>query len=168
MRGPVPPGQHGRDMVEALGEVLQAIAKRDPRPLTAVLNRNDFPADPEIAFVAGALAEAPKGLALPPLLRALKHADPMVRWSSAEALVRLRSKRALPALVDALRDRSPAVRMAVVAAMHRSRFFRTPAAIEPLRRIVATPRLQRTSPGLCRMAAETLLFPEVAGSAAKS
>lgn len=156
MHGPVPPGQHPRDMVEALGMVLRAMGRRDLGPLVDILERNAAPGDPQLMFVVWALAEAPKARALPPLIRALKHADPTVRLSAAEALIALRSKRALGPLVEALRDRSPMVRHTVVKTMHSSKFFRTPAAIEPLQRIVQSPRAQRQSPGTCWMAVELL------------
>lgn len=156
MHGPVPPGQHARDMVENLAMVLGAMARHSPDALIAEIERNVVPPDPQLAFAVGALAEAPKDQALPALIRALKHANPIVRWSSAEALIRLRSKRAIGPLVEALRDRSPMVRHAVVQTMHSSQFFRTPAAIEPLRRIIQSTKAKRHSPGTWRMAVELL------------
>jgi hypothetical protein len=156
MHGPVPPGQHPRDMVENLGMVLCAMARRDPGPLIDVLERNAAPCDPQLMFVVWALAEAPKAQALPPLIRALKHAHPTVRLSAAEALIALRSKRAIGPLVEALRDRAPMVRATVVHTMHDSTFFRTPAAIEPLRAIVRSTRAKRQSPGTWRMAVDLI------------
>jgi HEAT repeat protein len=156
MHGPVPPGQHARDMVENLGIVLCAMARHDPAPLIAEIERNAVPPDPQLAFVVGALAEAPKAEALPALVRALKHANPFVRWMAAEALIRLRSKRAIGLLVEALRDRSPMVRHAVVQTMHSSKFYRTPAAIEPLRRTISSKKAKRHSPGTWRMAVDLL------------
>lgn len=130
--------------------VLYEMARRDPAPLIAILDRDGAPADPQLCFVVGALAEAAKELALDPLIRTLRHRDPLVRWCAAGALIKLRTKQAIGPLVTALRDRSPMVQGEIVAAMRRSKFFRTPEAIEPLRRIVASNRLKTQWPGLWR------------------
>jgi HEAT repeat protein len=156
MRGPVPPGGHARDMVEALGIVLRAIARRDAAPLIDVLERNAAPADPELMFLVGALEAGRKRQVLEPLIRALKHPSPVVRWSAAGALVRLRRPRATGPLTDALRDRSSMVHGTVVFALRDSKFYRTPAAIEPLRRIVRNQRTKKQLPGLWQAAREVL------------
>jgi len=149
MHGPYPPEQHPRDVVEALGLVLHEMARRDPQPLIDLLDHDGAPADPQLSFVVGALAEAPKQLALEPLVRALlRHRDSLVRWCAAGALIKLRSKQAIIPLVAALRDRSPMVKGEIIAAMRRSKFFRTKEATEPLRRIVASKRIKTQWPGL--------------------
>lgn len=164
MHREVPPGQHVTDVVEALACVLHEIAKRDATPLVQVLQRDGAPADPQLAMVASALAFGRKEQVLEPLFGALQHANPFVRWSAALSLVQLRSKKAVGPLTAALQDRSPMVYGAVVQAMHAGKFYRNPAAIEPLRRIVQRQSVQKNLPGLWRDA-QTVLAKLEASSA---
>ena len=160
MHGPVPPGQHARDMVEALGTVLHEIAKKDASPLIQVLKRNDVPADPQLLMLVSALGSGRVSQVLEPLVDALRHPSPYVRWSAALALVQLRSKKAVGPLTEALRDRSPMVFGTVVDAMSGSKFYRNAAAIGPLKRIVARQRIQEELPGLWREAKHVLAILE--------
>ena len=168
MRGPTPPGQHARDMVEALAAVLTAIAKRDAAPLIHVLERDGAPADPEMMLLVGALGAGRKAQVLQPLVLALKHPSAVVRWSAALSLVQLRSKKAVAPLTAALRDGSPMVQGTVVEAMLRSEFYRTPAAAPALQRIVRNRRTKKQWPGLWRNANALLAtFPSPGQSATR-
>jgi hypothetical protein len=136
MRGPIPPGQHPRDVIEALAAVLHAIARGDPGPLIDVLRRDEEPADPHLVMLTWALAAAPADRVLDALAGALRHRNPWVRWSAVEALVRLRTRKVAPLLVEALRDRSAMVKFVAVEALRRRRSLRSAEAIDPLRRII--------------------------------
>jgi len=145
LSGPLPPGQHPRDVAEALAAVLHAIARRDPRSLIEVLRRDEVPADPHLVLVVGALADAPADRVFDAVADALRHRNPWVRWSAAESLVRLRTRKAAPLLVEALRDRSHMVQFVAVEAMRRRRSLRSVAAIDPLRRIVRNRQIEQYS-----------------------
>ena len=114
------------------------------------------PADPELIMVVNALGSGRKTKVVEPLIRALKRKNALVRWSAASSLVWLRTKKAVEPLTSALRDRSPMVQSTVVQAMHDSKFYRTAAAMEPLRQIVLNQRINRHLPGLWRYAQTVL------------
>jgi len=164
MHGEVPPGQHPRDVVEALAAVLNEIAKRDATPLVQVLQRDGAPADPQLAMVASALTFGRKDQVVEPLIGALQHPNLFVRWSAVLSLVQLRSKQAMGPLTAALQDRSPMVYGAVVQAMQDGKFYRNPAAIEPLRRIVQRQHVRKNWPGLWRDAMAVLAILEASRS----
>jgi len=156
MRGPTPPGQDPREVIEALGAVLHAIARKDATSLIEILDKNDAPPDPELVVLVGALASGRKEQVVGPLIRALKHRNAFVRWAAVSSLVRLRTRKAVEPLTVALSDRSTWVKGEVVRALISSKFYRTTAAIEPLRRIVRNQRIKRQLPGMWRQAKTAL------------
>src|SRR5438445_12592075 len=58
MSAPTPPGQHPRDVLEALAAVLSAVAQRDPQPLVEALQEGAVPADPHLLLLGSALGAA--------------------------------------------------------------------------------------------------------------
>ena len=164
MDGPYPPGQHPRDVVEALTVVLHAIAQNDPQPLIDVLRRVEVPPDPHMVMVVAAFESAPADRVFDALAQALRHRNPWVRWSAAEALVKLRTRRTAPLIVAALSDRSSMVKFVAVEALHKRRSLRSAEAIEPVRRIVHNKLIEKFSPGLWRLAGELLAELESAAT----
>jgi len=156
MRGPFPKDQHPRDVMEALGAVLHEVAKRNPRPLIDVLQRKKATEDPQLVTIVWALGDAAPDRVIGPLSVAAKHRNKTVRWAAASALARLRSELACDALLEALRDKSSAVQFVAVEAMQACEVFRTPKAIEPLKRIAGNARIQKQSPGLWASANQLL------------
>ena len=116
--------------------------------LIEILDRNGVPPDPELVVLVGALASGRKDQVVEPLIRALKHRNAFVRWSAVSSLVRLRTRKAVEPLTAALSDRSTWVKGEVVRALFDSKFYRTTAAIEPLRRIVQNQRIRKQLPGM--------------------
>ncbi len=156
MSGPFPPEVVSRDGIELLATVLHETAKRDPFPLIEVLDRELFPADPHLVFVVSALGTSRTEASREALKRALRHRNLFVRWMAASGLARSPAKVAKPEMVVALRDRSPDVKFEAVEALRKRKALRSPEALEPLRRIVRSPSLQKHSPGLWRNARDLL------------
>ncbi|MGV3721205.1 MAG: HEAT repeat domain-containing protein [Actinomycetota bacterium] len=148
MRQPCPAGQHSRDVFEALGYVLNRIAKVDPQPVLDVIARDDVPPDPVLMFLVFALAGARRAQVLPTLRVALKHRNDSVRYAAITVLAQFGTKDSIAPLTEALRDRSHLNKFVAVEALTRKKRLRTPAAIEPLRRIVANSLVRKHSPGL--------------------
>ena len=132
------------------------MSSRNTGPLIDIVERGTVPAFPEMFFVVRALGFGPVDDVFGPLCQALKHPNVDVRSAAAQALVRLRTKKAIGPLVEALGDRSRSVKFNVVMAVHSSKFFRTPKAIGPLKRIVGSALIKRQSPGLWQRAQAVL------------
>ncbi len=81
------------------------------------LEKGFYDTDHEVRFCSvGGLVEVGV-VAVPVLMRALRHEDRMVRWLSAQALGSIGDHRALPALIETLKDKDGDVRWSVIIAI---------------------------------------------------
>ncbi|QDT15602.1 HEAT repeat domain-containing protein [Alienimonas californiensis] len=137
---PPTPDRHPRDVWEDRGLLLWSLAKR-PDCEDAILDR----------LAAGSLSEQDTVQALgvmsgrrslEALIELLNADEPWVRQCAVRALQRRNGEPApalaTPALIDSLRDRSVLVKENVVSAMLSRAAFRTPAALQNLRRLRAS------------------------------
>jgi HEAT repeat protein len=169
MRQPCPAGQHSRDVIEALGYVLNRIARVDSQPVLDAIALDAVPPDPVLLFLVFALDGAPRTKVVPTLCLAAKHRNEFVRWAAVSVLAHFGTKDTAEAITGALRDRSHMVKSEAVDALRKKKRLRTPAVVEPLRRIVANSVIRKHSPGLWD-SAQVVLFDltgEVGAKAAK-
>jgi hypothetical protein len=155
--GPAPAGRDFRDLHADLFEGLYGIARVDPRPLIAALDRR-----PAHTFnLLEALSCSRDEAAVRKLLEYAKHKDRWIRYeavtglasfAAASRVARSRRKAMLQPLLDALRDRSDWVRSAALAGVAK---IADRTAIEPLKRYLASKRLRRY-PGCQHQASELL------------
>jgi HEAT repeats len=160
MSGPYPTEQHPIDVVEALGAVLNQMARRDAEPLIKILEENSVSADPQMFFLVSALKYAHSKRAVEALISALKHPHKTVRKGAVLSLVDLRDKRIVAPLIDALNDRSSGVKFVIVEAMKNRDDLRDARALNSLKRITNSKTLQKNSPGLCRYATDLIRLIE--------
>ena len=109
---PWPEERHRNDVDSDLTGVLAAIAAVDPEPVAAALDESGH-----ASALVWALGCSGHSEAVAPLVRALAHREPWVRWSAAVGLGRTCPPAALEPLVARLRDRSSNVRRAVREAL---------------------------------------------------
>jgi hypothetical protein len=160
MNGPYPPEQHPIDVVEALGEALNEIARRNPEPLIEILEEDSVPPSPQMFYLTSALKHTKSKQAVDALISALKHKDKMVRYGAASALASLKDKRIVAPLIGALSDRSSDVKFVVVMAMKNRDDLRDARALNPLKRITESKSLQKHAPGLCDYAKDVIRLIE--------
>jgi HEAT repeat protein len=142
--------QHPIDLWETIFRVFREFARTIPDSVMDQMDEGTL--SPRYGYWALGAARGRRSIDV--LIAGLKHKDPEVRWTAANALVERRNKRAVPALLEALRDRSDWVKSTVVWAMQSNRMYRRPEAIPALQRILANQRIRKSSPGLWQTAAE--------------
>jgi HEAT repeat protein len=91
-------------------------------------------------LVVFALSGARPGRVMEALQQAQRHRNESVRYAAAVLLAGFGTAATREPLVAALRDRSHMVRSVARDALTRRKHLQTPAAIQPLRRIVANRR----------------------------
>lgn len=142
MRGPFPNDKHPRDVTEALAEVLDEIAKRDPAPLVEILQTDALSPDPEMWLLVHALGSAKKKTVVnEPLIAALKHENQFVRSAAASSLIKLKIRPSLDPLFDAICDRASDVTYTIVEAVNTIPFFQDVRAIPKLKQLLNRKRL---------------------------
>ncbi len=136
MGEPAPHGVHPVDVIEDLGDTLWRIAKEHPRALIQALESEELAPDPFLWVICGALGSNKSDRTINALIKAAKHKNQYVRCSAVGSLANIRAERCIEPVVDAIRDRAFGVRMIAIEAITKDEFFRTPRAIESLRRVV--------------------------------
>lgn len=147
-------GSHDLDprAKQALLHALALMAQQDPAPLLA---RIDEAGEYKEALV-WALGFADPKLVTRPLIRLLRDFDDGVREAAARSLIRQHTPEAADALVPALDDRARGVQYVAVEALHDDDFFRLPAALPRLQRLVRDPHLKEEESEMVRHAKEVL------------
>lgn len=151
---PGPPDQDPRDVFDALSAILHEMARCDPQSLVDAYHHGGKMPRWMIVF---ALQSAKKAdTVIDVLLKAQGDSDSNVRWAAVEGLIALRHPRSKPAIFKSIADRAQMVRFAIVHAVNTIDFFREPAAIAALRRLLTHKRLKERHPGTWEHASQAL------------
>jgi HEAT repeat protein len=99
-------------MLDALKQARAALGEQSTDEVPRGMQSSDGPSTPHVPAVPpGAVPYPPQArLLVPALVRALKHADPVVRLGAVDALCRTPDESARPALQDDLADADAEVR----------------------------------------------------------
>ena len=141
----------GRDEFDETMGKLAKIAPQHIEALDALYESNSYPRMPLISCLIGQT----KKPAVELFSKAIQDKDQYTRWAAATALSRCRNKEACSLLVSALKDRSHLVKFTAINAMGLAR-FQDPAAIPQLKKITASPYIQRVAPGMVKSAQQAL------------
>ena len=141
---PCPPGQDARDVMEAIESIYWEMGRCNPLALVAAF-RHDANT-PRSSIVSG-MQNAKGDVVIDCLLQALNDADAWVRYCAVNSLIGLRHPKSKPAIFRAILDRSDRTRYSIVEAVNTCDFFRDPAAIPALRRLLQYKHLQERSSG---------------------
>lgn len=148
----VPKDVHGRDVCDGLGNIAWLIAKRDPQPILAELERSPN----RNMMLVSALRAAKCDASVKALIDAMSDRNQYVRWAAVEALIARKAKAAKPVLIKAILDRSSMVCFSVVDAINKLDVFRDPVALPNLRRLLTQKRVKQHSPGTWQRAQEAV------------
>ncbi|HEY3329292.1 MAG TPA: HEAT repeat domain-containing protein [Capsulimonadaceae bacterium] len=119
---------HSREMVENATFALSNIGQEAVTPLIELLESGEWK-----GTIYGILASIGDPLAIPCFVDGLDDKSKWVRWSAAEALIKMPSPDALEGLLRCLKDRDSLVRSAAVSAVAA---IGNPVAVQPLTKML--------------------------------